>query len=168
MPRLAIILACALALAACAGDRPETPRQVRAVAGFTGPEATEVLVEVYEIPTGTVIERILLLGPGGERLAAPALRRSSSETGPSLRTQPSIGLAVTGGSASGVTPSLSLGYGATRQGGPSRKTRQVAATVALPDPAAYRAKAEAWRVEVHYLDVTGAARVLTLPAPRIQ
>ena len=168
MHRFALTLCCALVLAACAGDKPQSPRQVRAVAGFTGPEATKILVEVYEIPPGTAIERILLLGPGGERLAAPELRRSSSETGPGLLARPSIGVAVTGGSSSGVTPSLSLGYGVTRASGPDRKTRQVSATIALPDPAAYRAEAGSWRVEVHYLDVTGDARVLTLPAPRFR
>ena len=168
MRRFAITLCGLLALAACAGGEPESPRQVRAAAGFTEPEASEVLVEVYEIPPGASIERILLLGPGGERLAASELRRSSSEIGPGLLARPGIGVAVTGGSSSGVTPSLSLGYSVTRQSGPSRKTRQVTARIVLPDPAAYRAAAGSWRVEIHYVDVTGDARVLTLPAPRFR
>jgi len=119
------------------------------------------------MPPVTAIEEILVLGPDGERLAAPDLVHSTSETGPGFVARPGIGVAVTGGSSSGVTPSVSLGYGVTRKDGPSRRSRRVSATIALPDPAAYRANPAAWRAEVHHTDVTGERRVLTLPTPRL-
>jgi hypothetical protein len=166
MIRLAILCFVLLTLAACGTERPETPLRVRAATAFTGPEATAIEVHVYEMPPGTVIEEILVLGPDGERFAAAELVHSTSETGPGFVARPGIGVAVTGGSSSGVTPSVSLGYGVTRKDGPSRRSRRVSATVGLPDPAAYRTNWAAWRAEVHYTDVTSERRVLTLPTPR--
>jgi hypothetical protein len=166
MNRLAILCLVFSTLAGCGPERPEHPLRVRATTAFTGPEATAIEVRVYEMPPGTVIEEILVLGPDGERLAAADLVHSASETGPGFVAQPGIGVAVTGGSSSGVTPSVSLGYGVTRKDGPSRRSRQVTATVALPEPEAYRSNPAAWRAEVHYSDVTGERRVLALPTPR--
>ena len=45
---------------------------------------------------------------------------------------------------------------------------KISTQIPVPDPAAYLDEVRDWRVEVHYRDVTGAARVLTLPAPRTQ
>ena len=153
-----------LILAGCAAPAPERPQVLRARAAFTGPEAEVVEVLVYEIPPGTVIQQVVLAGPDGQVLAAPALSRATSESGPGVISGPSIGVGVSGGSSSGVNPSLSLGW-FLFGGGPGFKSDQIAARIALPDPAAYRETARAWRVEVRHLDVTGEARVLTLLAP---
>ena len=56
-----------LVLAACSGDEPVSPTRLSASAGFAGPEPEVVEVRVFEIPPGTTVERILLLGPNGER-----------------------------------------------------------------------------------------------------
>lgn len=165
MGRLAILIPLVLLATACTGQQPRHPLSLRASAGFAGPDAMVVEVRVFEIPPGTSIERVVLLAPTGERLAARELVRSVRETGPGLIARPRVGLAVTGGSSSGVTPALSLGYGIARAQGSSLRTRQVSALITLPDPAAYRATAPQWRIEVHYVDVTGDSRVHRLPAP---
>lgn len=167
MRRFAIVPLFGLVLAACAAGGPEQPRVLKAQAAVAGQEAAVVEVRVTEIPAGVVIERILLIGPGEQRLEADKLARSTRESGPGLVSRPGIGVAVTGGSSSGVNPSVSLGWQVTG-GGPARHSRQVIARIPLPNPAAYRATAIGWRVEVHYDDVTGRRQVLTLPAPRIE
>jgi hypothetical protein len=167
MRRFAIVPIFGLVLAACAASRPEHPRLLKAQAALTGPEAAVVKVRTTEIPPGAVVERVLVIGPGGERLEAGKLSRSASETGPGLVSRPSIGIAVTGGSSGGVIPSVGLGWQVTG-GGRERRSQQVTAAVPLPDPAAYRATASQWRVEVHYSDVAGRRQVLALPAPRIE
>jgi hypothetical protein len=162
--RLTIILLSSLVLAACAGDTTAPPRALEAEARLAGPEATAIEVRVRDIPAGTAVEQVLLIGPGGQRTAAPELVRSTSETGAGALSRPSIGFGVTGGSASGINPSISLGWSLT--GGPGRLSRRVGALIALPDPTGYRANPAAWRIEVRYSDVTGRAEVLSLPAPR--
>ncbi|MDH3790776.1 MAG: hypothetical protein OES41_03440, partial [Rhodospirillales bacterium] len=167
MSRFAIVSLIGLVLAACAAGGPEQPRVLTARAALEGPEAAVVEVRVTEIPPGVVVERILMIGPGGQRLDAEKLARSTSESGPGLVSRPGIGIAVTGGSSSGVNPSVSLGWHATG-GGPGRHSQQITARIPLPSPAAYRAAGLGWRVEVHYSDVTGRRQVLTLPAPRFE
>ena len=167
MRRFAIVPLFSFLLAACATGGPEQPRVLKARAAVDGPEATVVEVRVTEIPPGVAVERVLMIGPGGQRLEAEKLIRSAREPGPGLVSRPGIGIAVTGGSSSRVNPSVGLGWHVTG-GGPSRYSQQVAARIPLPNPAAYRATAIGWRVEVHYRDVTGRRQVLTLPAPRIE
>lgn len=160
----AIVLLSSLFLAACAGDQAEPPRALKAEARLNGPEATAIEVRVLDIPAGTRVERVLLIGPGGQRIEAPELNRSSRESGAGALSRPSIGFGVTGGSASRINPSISLGWSLTGNG-PARRGREVSALIALPDPAAYRAVPAAWRIEVHHVDVTGQAKIITLPAP---
>jgi hypothetical protein len=167
MRRFAIAPLFGFVLVACAAGGPEQPRVLKARAALDGPEATVVEVRVTEIPPGVVVERILMIGPGGQRLEADKLARSTNESGPGLISSPGIGVAVTGGSSSGVNPSVSLGWHVTG-GGPGWYSRQVTARIPLPNPTAYRTAARQWLVEVHYSDVTGRRQVLTLPAPRIE
>lgn len=162
--RFAILLLSSLFLIACAGDEAEPPGALRAEARLSSPEATAVEVRVLDIPAGTTIDRVLLIGPGGQLIEAPELSRSSRQSGGVL-SRPSIGFGVTGGSASRINPSISLGWSLTGDG-PARQSLEISALIALPDPAAYRAAPEAWRIEVHHADVTGLVQVITLPAPR--
>lgn len=154
-------------LVACAVPEPERPVVPRGETAFASPFAEVVVVRVFDIPPGTAILDISLVGPEGRRLAAPDLVRSRSETGFGPVSRPSLGIGVTGGSESGITPSISLGWQAGRSAGAARSDRRVTGRIALPDPAAYRARPDAWRVEVRYRDVTGLDRVLLLPAPPI-
>ncbi len=73
-----------------------------------------------------------------------------------------IGIAVTGGSSSGIKPALSLGVG-TGLREETRIGRRVLARVPLADPAAFRDHPKRWRIEVVYTDVMGDRRSLVLP-----
>lgn len=159
-----MVLLPSLFLAACAGDRAEAPRALEAEARLAGPGATAIEVRVPDIPAGTRVERVLLLGPDGQRVEAPELSRSSRASGGRTLSRPSIGFGVTGGSASRINPSLSLGWSLTGDG-PARRSQEVRALIALPDAAAFRTAPEAWRIEVHYADVTGLVQIISLPAP---
>lgn len=162
--RFTIVPLLSLFLAACAGDAAEPPRALTAEARLTGPEAAAIEVRVRDIPAGTTVERVLLIGPDGQRTEAPELSLSGRESGARSGSGPSIGFGVTGGSASRISPSISLGWSLPGDG-PARRSREVGAVIALPDPAAYRSAPEAWRIEVHHADVTGRAEVIRLPAP---
>ena len=168
MGRLAVNLRLIAALAACVGSEPEQPRRLEAAAVLTGPEPTMVEVRVFRIPPGAAVEQVLLLGPAGERLEAPALRRSMREAGAGLVSRPSLGVAVTGGSASRITPSLSLGWNVTRGDNPAQRSREITARIEIPEPAAYLAAVEQWRVAVLYRDIAGRSRTLSLAAPRFR
>jgi hypothetical protein len=110
----------------------------------------------------TARERVeLLIDPGGGRHGAerlvPARRQSGTAVPGAL-----IGIAVTGGSSSGIKPALSLGIG-TGLREETRIGKRVLARVPIADPAAFRDHPKRWRIEVTYLDVTGERRSVVLP-----
>lgn len=165
--RFTFVLLASLFLAACARETMGPPRTPKAEARLTGPEATAIEVRVLDMTAGTTVDQVLLIGPSGQRIAAPRLTHSSRESGAVVPSRPSIGFGVTGGSASPVNPSISLGWSLTGDG-PACRSREVKALIVPPDPAAYRAAPEAWRIEVRYSDITGQTNVLSLPAPRLE
>ena len=154
----------ALLLDACAEERPEPPKILQVAARLPGPAHEAIEVTVYDIPPGTQVEQVWLTGPHGERLSGAAVARSRSETGPGLVTGPSVGIAVTGGSSSGINPSVGVGWGVTG-GGPSKQSRRVTYLIALPADIGYQEAPRAWRIEVHYRDVTGTELVRSIPGP---
>jgi len=161
------LLAFVLLVGACAEDRPERAAVLGATARFADRGRTAIEVVVFDIPPGTRIEEVALEGPRGERLATSDFRSLSRESGAGLVVRPGIGIGVTGGSSSGVNPSLSLGSQVTGDpGDPGRRSREVSALLVLPDPEGYREAAGGWRLTVRYLDVVGATRQLAIPAPR--
>ncbi len=171
MTRICAVAALCLLLAACAGTAPERTGFLHARAslemplGATGAGADWVgaAVEVVldDIPPGYEIERVTLIDPGGGRHGAerlvPARRQSGTAVPGAL-----IGIAVTGGSSSGIKPALSLGIG-TGIREETRTGKRVLARVPIADPAAFRDHPERWRIEVTYLDVTGERRSVVLP-----
>jgi hypothetical protein len=159
--RLLLVL---LLLAACAEGRPEPPAILQAAARLPGPAHEAIEVVVYDIPPGTQVEQVWLLGPAGERLSGDPVARSSGESGPGLVTGPTIGVGVTGGSSSGISPSVGIGWGVFG-GGPSRQSRQITYLIALPPELAYDEAPRAWRIAVHYRDATGAVQVRDIPGP---
>lgn len=162
-----LLLALALAaplLGACADDRPEPPKVLQVAARLPGPAHEAIEVVVYDIPPGTQVEQVWLVGPNGERLSGAAVASSRSESGPGLVTGPSIGVGVTGGSSSGINPSVGIGWGVFG-GGPSRQSRQVTYLIALPPDLDYEDHPRAWRIEVHYRDVTGTEQVRRIAGP---
>ncbi len=160
-----------LLLFACAGAEPERTGFLRARASLEAPvgatragstragAAVEVILD--DIPPGYEIERVTLIDPGGGRHEAerlvPARRQSGAAVPGAL-----IGIAVTGGSSSGVKPALSLGFG-TGVREETRIARRVLARVPIADPATFRDHPKRWRIEVTYLDITGERRSVVLP-----
>ena len=158
-------LLAATALTACAGEKVERPKTLLASASLPGPAHKAVEVVVYDIPSGTLLDRVWLKGPDGERIQGAPVGRSTSETGSGAVAGPSIGIGVTGGSSSGINPSIGIGYGVSGIGGPSRQSRQVTYIIPLPPDLTYIEDPRGWRIDVHYLDVTGAPQVRTIAAP---
>ena len=166
MKRLSVVAALCLLLAACAGAESERTGFLRARASLEVPvgatragAAVEVVLD--DIPPGYQIERVTLVDPGGGRHGAERLvpaRRQSGAAVPGVL----IGIAVTGGSSSGVKPALSLGIG-TGVREETHIARRVLARVPIADPAAFRDHPKRWRIEVTYLDVTGERRSVVLP-----
>ncbi len=126
------------------------------------PPSDAVQVVIAEVPPGRRIERIALIDPHGARYPADApVPVTGIEGGGGVR--PRVGIGVTGGSSSGINPSVSLGWNVF--GGEAERTsRRVEARVPLPDPADYRNSAAAWRIEVVVIEVDGARRTLNFPA----
>lgn len=161
-------LLAATALTACAGEKVERPKTLLASASLPGPAHKVVEVVVYDIPSGTVLDRVWLKGPDGERIQGAPVGRSTSETGPGVTQGLGIGIGVSGGSSSGINPSVGIGYGVSGIGGPSRQSRQsrqVTYIIPLPPDLTYVEDPRGWRIDVHYLDVTGAPQVRTIAAP---
>ncbi len=161
LKRFSAVAALCLLLAACAGAEPERTGFLRARASLEAPVGAAVEVILDDIPPGYEIERVTLIDPGGGRHRAEGLvpaRRQSGTAVPGAI----IGIAVTGGSSSGVKPALSLGFG-TGLREQTRIARRVLARVPIADPAAFRDHPKRWRIEVTYLDVTGERRSVVLP-----
>ncbi len=166
MKRSFAVAALCLPLFACASAEPERTGFLRARASLevpVGATRAGVAVEVVldDIPPGYEVERVTLIDPGGGRHGAerlvPARRQSGTAVPGAL-----IGIAVTGGSSSGIKPALSLGIG-TGVREETRIGRRVLARVPIADPAAFRDHPERWRIEVTYLDITGDRRSVVLP-----
>ena len=161
MNRFSAVAALCLPLFACAGAEPERTGFLRARASLEAPAGAAVEVILDDIPPGYEIERVVLIDPGGGRHGAerlvPARRQSGTAVPGAL-----IGIAVTGGSSSGIKPALSLGIG-TGLREETRIGKRVLARVPIADPAAFRDHPKRWRLEVTYLDVTGERRSVVLP-----
>lgn len=160
-----LLIALALLPAACGGPPHSRPPVMRAAAAFADAEGTAIEVRLVDVPPGTVIEEIALVGPEGPVRVAGETVRSSRETGSSALVQPTFGLAVTGGSKSGINPSVSIG-GQVTGGGPGRRQREIAAAIPIGDLPDYGDPPGVWRLEIRYLDSSATARTLTLAAPR--
>ena len=161
MKRFFVVAALCLPLLACAGAEPERTGFLRARASLEVPAGAAIEVILDDIPPGYEIERVTLIDPGGGRHGAERLVPARRESGTAVPGA-LIGIAVTGGSSSGIKPSLSLGIG-TGVREETRIGRRVLARVPIADPAAFRDHPERWRLEVTYLDVTGERRSVVLP-----
>lgn len=164
MRRLALLFTFSLLLLACSEAKHSRPPIMRAEAAFAAPGQAALQVRVIDIPPGTVVEEIVLLGPTGPVRVASDLARSTTDSGPGIVSRPAIGFAVSGGSSSGINPSVSIGWQVTG-GGPSRRHREIRATIPIDDLTDYGVVPRAWHLEVRYLDVSGTRRVLTVTAP---
>ena len=151
-----------LTLAACSGDGPPPQGGPRVLAGL-GPDGTAVVALVEALPPGAAIREVWLSGPSGDRLSGvPLEERRRGDGGGDGLALPGIGVGATGGSSSGVRPSFSLHWGPVKRGpsGHWRDSRWL-----IPVPASVRPGLfeTGWRVELHYLDSDGIARVMRRP-----
>lgn len=155
--RSLLLLLALCGLAACAGGAPPPQGGPRAIVGLN-PDGAALVVLVEALPPGALLREVWLSGPAGQRLSGIPLeqRRRDRPRDPAL---PDVGVAASGGSASGVRPSVSLHWGPEEDGprGGWRDSRWL-----IPLPAALRPSLAHgdWRVELHYLDSDGIARVL--------
>ena len=163
--RVASSLFLVLVLVACGGPQQSRAPIMRAEAAFAGPDRLAIQVQLIDVPPGTLVEEIALLGPAGPVRVAGEMIRSSHETGSGTLVRPTFGLAVTGGSKSGINPSLSIG-GQVTGDGPGRRQRRIKATIPIDDLPDYGDPPGAWRLEIRYLDSSATTRTLTLAAPR--
>ena len=154
-------LAACVALAACAGNGPPPQGGPRAIVGLN-PDGAALEVLVEALPPGALLREVWLAGPAGQRLSGVPLEQSRRDAAPSPARNPAlpdVGVAASGGSASGVRPSVSLHWGPEESGplGGWRDSRWL-----IPLPAAVRPSLAQgdWWVELHYLDNDGIARVL--------
>ena len=153
-----------------------SPQAVRPLAEPAGPslewrtafDTNAVRVELIDGTSHYRVERVTLLGPAGAAIASgPLVREVQRSYGYSRGDYPpgAVGVDVFGGSSSGV--GVALGTAASR-GGPSYtgapKTR-TRARIDLPDPAAYRTGAKAWKIAVELIDSAGETSLIELPAP---
>ncbi len=155
------ILAAALLLSACAGGEAPPQAIMSVTARLAPPPAEAVDVTIANVPPGRRIGQLTLIDPEGGRHPAPSLVPVSVAEG-GLTTRPLIGIGISGGSSSGIRPSLTLGGNITHTGS-DRTSRRVEARVPIPNPTAYRAAARRWRVEVGFTEIGGKVRHLTFP-----
>ena len=126
------------------------------------PPAPEVEISVANLPPGRQVEMIALIDPQGARYPA-RLATPVTVTEGGVKSGPTVGVGVRGGSSTGIQPSVSLGWNVSR-GQAVRTSRRLEAVAPIPDPAAYRDQASRWRVEVVVTEVDGARRTLSFPA----
>jgi hypothetical protein len=150
----------------CGGPAPRRPPPPEGVmqvsARLAPPPAEAVVVKIGNLPPGRRIEEVALLDPNGGRHLAPSLTTVRGTEG-GLNSGPFVGVGVSGGSSSGINPSISLGWNVTG-GDPERETLRIEATVPIPDPAAYRTDSAHWRVQVVFTELDGERRTLMFPA----
>lgn len=163
--RALLVILLVLPLVAGCTREPPPPGPPRVTAALVD-GGTAVQVQVLGLMPGARVAAIRLVASDGSALT-PAERRESRTQAGGGGPASSVGVGATGGSASGINPFLTLSLDFLGgDGGPERRTRRIVARIPLPDPAAYREAAEDWRVEVDLVDVAGAQRTRTLPAPR--
>lgn len=153
-------------LAACnapAPQRPPPPEGIMEVSTrLAPPPAREVEISLAGLPPGRRIEGIVLIAPDGARYPA-ALSAPVRATEGGVKSGPTLGVGVRGGSSTGIQPSVTLGWNVSR-GQAERTSQRLEARAPIPDPAVYREEAARWRVEVTVMEVEGARRTLSFPA----
>ncbi len=162
----------ALALAGCAERRSEPPPPPLSAAEAPGPAqrapdidwharlADDAVRVVLVDPSAQYrVERVVLDGPAGQRIAAREITHESGpgEAGPSYGIGGGFGSHSGGGIGLGMTVPLGA-----RPAGPARRTLAV---IPLPDPAAYRHTARDWTIRVTLRDRGGTAFHASIPAP---
>jgi len=157
--RRAVVLFALLATA-CAGER-EPPRSMHVSVSLV---EQVVRLAVRDIPPGREITALVLVDGGGGETPARDREILTREQGSGGNAGPGVGIGASGGSSSGISPYISLGY-LFRNDETSRRSRSMTAEIPLADPAAYAAGYRDWRIVVRYRDQLGELQSLSVPAP---
>lgn len=159
----ALCVAAALALGACADQPPRPP--VPDVRAYAGADGESVEVRVGPLAPATQVGAVRLLAPDGRAVQAAERRTRRGIAG--TRTRPGIAVGATGGSESGIDPSIGLSLPLHDWSWFRDDAREYRAVIArIPPPADYRPGAPGWRVEVELIDPAGGARTRTVPVSR--
>jgi hypothetical protein len=152
----------ALGVAGCASDGDPAPPP-HLSAGFDA-ATDQVVVRVAELRPATRVAEVRLRGPDGATLAPVAKRRSRGVR--TTQGDPDLGVTARGGSATGVTPGVSLSFDLFDWFGGRETERDVhGLTVRFDAPEGYRDDPGAWHIAVTLVDPAGRRRTETLAAP---
>lgn len=163
--RRLLALLCLVLLAACeAGPPPRRAPVLSAEAVSAAADGSLIRVAIRDIPPGARVDEILLIAPDGGVTPARSREVTRGEGGPGFGPA-GIGVGLSGGSSGGLATGVTVGVNSYGGQGGDYATNSLLADLAVPDPALYRQDPRAWRVEVHWTDVTGQAQVLPLRAP---
>lgn len=138
---------------------------IRARALGAGPAAVDVEA-VYRSFVHRVT-RIVLVAPDGRRFKAPEIKTVVERDNGSGTRRHSVDVGVSGGSSSGVGVGIGLNL-TSLFAGPGvtpAPIHRAKATIALPDPAAYRHDWARWRIAVTLVRANAPPLIKTAPAP---
>jgi hypothetical protein len=137
----------------------------------TAVQGDAVQVEVIDPASHYRVERIDLIAPDGQVLAAKEITRIAASTdAPYAYNRPEFGVAGFGGSGGsgvhlGVGMAFPLGSGPPSPTDPDRYATRTIAVMYVPDPVAYLRTADRWTVRVRLLDPAHVAYSVQFPAP---
>ena len=154
------MLAAAVVLAACA-DASERPRPMHVRAQVV---AAAVDLAIDNIPPGREITALVLVDPQGGETPARNRELFTREEASGGNAGPGVAVGASGGSSSGISPYLSLGY-LFRGDDRVQRSRRLTAEIPLTAPGAYAAGYRDWRIEVRFRDQLGEQQRLSVPAP---
>lgn len=156
-PATVLALAAALALAACAGR----PAPVPAVRAHPSADGAAVEVRISDLTPATRVAAVRLVAPDGRVFTATERRTRHGIAGTS--TRPGVAVGATGGSESGINPSIGLSLPLLDWSWFRADERDYRAVVArIPRPEGYRPGGAGWRVEVELIDPAGGKSTRTV------
>ncbi|MGE0747568.1 MAG: hypothetical protein AB7K86_20075 [Rhodospirillales bacterium] len=172
----AAMLATVALLAGCAAEgRRDTVTPV-APAGAAGPAITwqtrlsadTVDVTVTDPHRYWRIERLTLVAPGGATVPAQEITRETVRDNDPYGYGyggSSVGIGGGWGSRGGGGLGIGIGIPLFGSGASAAPPSRVAARIRLPDAAAYRQSAAAWRIRIELTDPNGQTSHAEIPAP---
>lgn len=124
----------------------------------------KVAVRVDDIPPGRAILAMVLVDPEGKETPARNRQLVTREEGSGGASGPGVGVGASGGSSSGISPYISLGY-ILNLGRDERRSQYLTAEITPEDMLRYASEYRDSRIEVRFRDAEGSDGLLTIPAP---
>ncbi len=113
------------------------------------------------------VDRVALLGPGGQTITSTELTRETLGEGGYGRVSPSVGVGGGYSSRGGFGTGIGLGliFPLGGSGGAEPEARVTTARFRLPNPTLYEQTAARWQVEAALTNPEGENRFARFPAP---